>query len=176
MQHARTARAIASRAIKQKRQKIPRSCYTYATIAPVEALQTPPSQSTSEWPHTFGQPLPSTHPHLLQAGELTPGIQSSEYEARRRRLMSPLPAGAVVISCGARVQYMSQSILSALLYSVCCFSSSCIPAFSYKFRQATDFFYLTGFDEPDAAVVLRGLFSDSDAASFEFSACRKGFV
>ena len=25
---------------------------------------------------------------------------------------------------------------------------------SYKFRQASDFWYLTGFDEPDAAVVL----------------------
>lgn len=26
--------------------------------------------------------------------------------------------------------------------------------YSYKFRQASDFWYLTGFEEPDAAVIL----------------------
>ena len=26
---------------------------------------------------------------------------------------------------------------------------------SYKYRQASDFWYLTGFEEPDSAVVLR---------------------
>lgn len=143
MHHVKTVRTIAR---SVRRQKIPRPCYTYATVAPVEALQTPPSQSTSNWPHVYGQPLPSTHPHLLEAGELTPGIQSSEYEARRKKLMAPLPAGTVVISCGARMQYMSQSILLALFCCLCCTLSLRLPAFSYKFRQATDFFYLTGLD------------------------------
>jgi len=27
-------------------------------------------------------------------------------------------------------------------------------ALSYKYRQASDFWYLTGFEEPDSAVVL----------------------
>lgn len=29
-----------------------------------------------------------------------------------------------------------------------------MPICSYKFRQSSDFWYLTGFDEPDAAVIL----------------------
>lgn len=29
-----------------------------------------------------------------------------------------------------------------------------LPVFSYKFRQASDFWYLTGFEEPDSAVIL----------------------
>lgn len=59
----------------------------------------------------YGQPLPSTHPHLLRTGELTPGIQASEYEDRRRRLMDSVDDGAVVIIAGGRVKYMSNNIL-----------------------------------------------------------------
>jgi intermediate cleaving peptidase 55 len=32
--------------------------------------------------------------------------------------------------------------------------------YSYKFRQASDFWYLTGFQEPDAAVILGELGRD----------------
>ncbi|KAL7417248.1 peptidase M24 [Mrakia frigida] len=86
-------------------------------------------------PPRHGQPLPFTHSHLLQPGELVPGLQSTEFETRRRRLMERMEQGAVVISLGAKVVYSSQNIF-------------------YKFRQATDFMYLTGFNEPDSALVL----------------------
>lgn len=50
--------------------------------------------------------------------------------------MDRLPEGSVVVSVSAEVKYMSGQIF-------------------YKFRQASDFWYLTGFEEPDSAVILQ---------------------
>ncbi|KAF8451032.1 hypothetical protein L210DRAFT_3500241 [Boletus edulis BED1] len=85
-------------------------------------------------PSNYGQPLFHSHPHLLRPHELTPGIPVEEYEQRRRQLMENLPNDSVVVSVAAPIKYMSGT--------------------SYKFRQASDFWYLTGFEEPDAAVIL----------------------
>lgn len=105
-----------------------------------------------------GQPLPTTHPHLfpqrypLLAGadiirtdshghspiaqdELTPGIPSFEFEDRRKRLMDRLPEGSVVICLAGRTKMMSGNIF-------------------YRFRQESNFLYLCGFQEPDAALIL----------------------
>ncbi|KIK55353.1 hypothetical protein GYMLUDRAFT_231086 [Collybiopsis luxurians FD-317 M1] len=86
-------------------------------------------------PSVYGQPLFKSHPHLIKPNELTPGITSEEYEGRRRRLMNGLPDDSVVVSAAGSVKYMSGKIF-------------------YKFRQASDFWYLTGFEEPDSVVVL----------------------
>ncbi|KAI0029389.1 peptidase M24 [Vararia minispora EC-137] len=94
------------------------------------------SQSRVLKPSAYGQPTPQSHPHLIQSGEVTPGIPAHEYERRRRMLMDDLPEGSVVLSLSAPVKYMSD-------------------AWSYKYRQASDFWYLTGFEEPNSAVVLR---------------------
>lgn len=59
----------------------------------------------------YGQPLPSTHPHLLAAGELTIGITADEYEQRRKTLMDGLEEGAVVIVAGGKLKYLSGQIL-----------------------------------------------------------------
>ena len=40
----------------------------------------------------FGQPVHETHPHILAAGELTPGITAQEYADRRSALSSLLDA------------------------------------------------------------------------------------
>ncbi|KAK8865744.1 hypothetical protein IAR55_000891 [Kwoniella newhampshirensis] len=93
------------------------------------------SASSIAKPPKYGQPHPSTHPHLLKPGELTPGVPAEEYEQRRKKLMESLGEGARVICMGGTVRLMSQSIF-------------------YRFRQATDFYYLTGFHEPDATLVL----------------------
>lgn len=90
---------------------------------------------------TLNQTTRNTKPHPSSSRNhsyetATPRIPYAEYEERRRRLMDSLPDQALVVCCGARVQYMSQSIF-------------------YKFRQGTNFAYLTGFNEPDAAVVLQ---------------------
>ncbi|KZT13168.1 uncharacterized protein LAESUDRAFT_690390 [Laetiporus sulphureus 93-53] len=86
-------------------------------------------------PSKFGQPLHPSHPHLLKEGEITPGITAVEYEHRRRSLMESLPDGSLVLSFAGDVKYMSGR--------------------AYKYRQASDFWYLTGFEEPEAVLVLQ---------------------
>ncbi|PPQ68846.1 hypothetical protein CVT26_001680 [Gymnopilus dilepis] len=81
-------------------------------------------------PSDFGQPTFLSHPHLVQPHELTPGIPISDYEERRRNLMDLLPEKSLVVSVSSPIKYI------------------------YKYRQASDFWYLTGFEEPDSAVIL----------------------
>ncbi|KAL8948031.1 MAG: hypothetical protein Q9222_005747 [Ikaeria aurantiellina] len=83
----------------------------------------------------FGQPVHETHPHLLKPGELTPGILALEYAQRRSKLASKLPRNAVAILVAADVKYRSGAVF-------------------YDFQQDTDFFYLTGFNEPEAVAVI----------------------
>ncbi|KZT35568.1 peptidase M24 [Sistotremastrum suecicum HHB10207 ss-3] len=85
-------------------------------------------------PSLWGQPTYKSHPTLLRPNELTPGITSEEYERRRAALMNGLPDNSIVILVAGSVKYMSQR--------------------TYSFRQASDFWYLTGFQEPDTAVIL----------------------
>lgn len=128
-------------------------------------------------PTTYGQPLAPSHAHLIRTEEITPGIPQEEYDRRRRELVESLPDDSLVVCVAGQVKYMSgRESLSNIC--VCCSSSyvytssagrnivrrlitmsarCCIlilDASSYKFRQSSDFWYLTGFDEPDAAVIL----------------------
>jgi intermediate cleaving peptidase 55 len=81
--------------------------------------------------------------------------------------MDSLPSNSVVVLIAAPVKYMSGNIF-------------------YKYRQGSDFWYLTGFEEPDSAVVLeknassRGyrmtLFSNGkDSAKEKWDGPRTGF-
>ncbi|RPB01620.1 hypothetical protein L873DRAFT_636387 [Choiromyces venosus 120613-1] len=83
----------------------------------------------------FGQPSFETHPWLLKAGEVTPGISALEHATRRAKLASELPDGAVAIVPSSHVKYRSG------------------PVF-YPFHQNPDFLYLTGFLEPEALCVI----------------------
>ncbi|KAL8940848.1 MAG: hypothetical protein Q9216_002600 [Gyalolechia sp. 2 TL-2023] len=91
----------------------------------------------------FGQPLHETHPHLLKPGELTPGITALEYAQRRSRLASKLPKDGVAILAASELKYRSG------------------PVF-YEFHQDPDFFYLTGFNEPEAVAVIRRTATEGD--------------
>jgi intermediate cleaving peptidase 55 len=136
--------------------------HQYSSSAQVSDFQQA-SSSQSSTPlqrsnRRYGQPLPSTHPHLfphrlpLLGGadiepfdahgfpnvafdELTPGIPASEYEDRRRKLMDRLPEKSVVVVMAGRTKMMSGKIF-------------------YRFRQDSNFLYLTGFQEPDSALIL----------------------
>lgn len=90
----------------------------------------------------FGQPIHETHPHLLAAGELTPGITAQEYADRRSKLASLLPADSVVILPAAELKYRSGAVF-------------------FPFRQESNFLYLTGFSEPDSLGVIRTTSSPS---------------
>ncbi|EMD41148.1 hypothetical protein CERSUDRAFT_121692 [Gelatoporia subvermispora B] len=108
----------------------------------------PPRRELSLWadahhdvkPSPYGQPLYPSHPHLLKKDEITPGIPAAEYERRRRELIASLPANSVVLCLAGEIKYMSGQIF-------------------YKFRQRSDFWYLTGFEQPGAAVVLESALS-----------------
>lgn len=85
---------------------------------------------------SFGQPLHETHPHLLEAGEITPGISAQQYSDRRTKLAASLPDGGIAILFAADIKYRSGSVF-------------------YEFHQASNFFYLTGFNEPEATAVIQ---------------------
>ncbi|OAL53761.1 xaa-Pro aminopeptidase-like protein [Pyrenochaeta sp. DS3sAY3a] len=93
----------------------------------------------------FGQPLHETHPHLLKAGEVTPGISALEYYKRRSKLASELPANSIAILAASDLKYASGAVF-------------------YKFHQDPDFLYLTGFKEPDALAIIEKL--DDDEHTF----------
>lgn len=86
----------------------------------------------------IGQPSPSTHPHLLLPGELTPGIAAAEYAARRAALFARLPDDSLVVLPSAPELF---------------FSGTQIPVPS-AYRQHSDLFYLTGLAQPDCVAVL----------------------
>lgn len=116
------------------------SWYQRGSITGCRALSsTPKYHNTRTTVHagdlSFGQPLYETHPHLLQPGELTPGITAQEYSDRRTRLAQKLPKGAVAIVAAADFVQRTGS----------CF---------YEFHQDPDFLYLTGFNEPEALAVI----------------------
>ncbi|KAI6353732.1 hypothetical protein MCOR25_008903 [Pyricularia grisea] len=84
----------------------------------------------------FGQPVHETHPHLLKAGELTPGISAQEYYDRRQNLAALLPENGIAILVSAELRYRSGAVF-------------------FPFRQDSNFLYLTGFAEQDAVAVIR---------------------
>ncbi|EGF97535.1 X-Pro aminopeptidase [Melampsora larici-populina 98AG31] len=107
----------------------------YQSSSPVAVSSKVPSSETTSPREYFGQPLPFTHPHLLKSDETTIGITAREYADRRKKLMDKLEDGSVVILAGGRLQWMAHHVF-------------------YPFRQSSDFWYLTGFQEPDSCLVL----------------------
>ncbi|KAK5710605.1 aminopeptidase [Elasticomyces elasticus] len=89
----------------------------------------------------FGQPLHETHPHLLKAGDLTPGISAIEYHHRRAALTRKLPRNSVAILAASDVKYRSGAVF-------------------HEYHQEPNFFYLTGFTEPEAVAVIEKGSSD----------------
>ncbi|KAJ1910620.1 aminopeptidase [Tieghemiomyces parasiticus] len=94
-----------------------------------------PAPSVPGTTQAIGQPTPETHPHLMTTGEVTPGITAAEYALRRRKLLERLPAESIAVAFGHRLQYKATHVF-------------------YPFHQNSDFLYLTGFNEPDAILLL----------------------
>ncbi|TVY68773.1 Intermediate cleaving peptidase [Lachnellula suecica] len=91
----------------------------------------------------FGQPVHETHPHLLRAGEITPGITAQEYADRRAKLAASLPKDGIAILAASDTKYRSGAVF-------------------YEFHQEPNFLYLTGFNEPEAVAVIQKVGSGSD--------------
>ncbi|KAH8601186.1 putative Xaa-Pro aminopeptidase [Bisporella sp. PMI_857] len=84
----------------------------------------------------FGQPVHETHPHLLRAGEVTPGITAQEYADRRARLAASLSPNGIAVIASSNTKYRSGSVF-------------------YEFHQDSNFYYLTGFNEPESVAVIQ---------------------
>ncbi|KAJ9577543.1 hypothetical protein L9F63_005916 [Diploptera punctata] len=119
------------------------TCSTKPTI--IKAATT--SRQWDIKPKKQGQPTAATHPHLLQHGELLPGLKQEEFQERRYRLMENIhkhslrhdknPKQHLVVIPSTTKVYMTEKI-------------------PYVFRQNSDFLYLSGCLEPDSALVLTG--------------------
>lgn len=81
------------------------------------------------------------HGGFLTIYKVTPGFSAAEYEKRRYNLMKTLPEDSVVVCLGYGTRYMTNNIF-------------------YPFHQKTDFLYLCGFNEPNAALVLGNIKKD----------------
>ncbi|XP_037828800.1 xaa-Pro aminopeptidase 3 isoform X1 [Lucilia sericata] len=97
----------------------------------------------------FGQPVSATHPHLINDGELVAGVTLKEFQQRRTRLM-------LGIQKYARDHLQKNDLnkrnhLVVIPSSTKKYMSDKIP---YIFRQNSDFFYLTGCQEPDTILVM----------------------
>ncbi|XP_028310336.1 xaa-Pro aminopeptidase 3 [Gouania willdenowi] len=107
----------------------------------------------------LGQPSPFSHPHLIKHGEVTPGLTQTEYELRRHRLASLIEAQAERMGPSAS----SSTHLAIILSHPTRYMSNDIP---YPFHQNQDFLYLSGFLEPDSALVLYGKGRPDEAILF----------
>ncbi|KAK5584640.1 hypothetical protein RB653_006255 [Dictyostelium firmibasis] len=93
------------------------------------------SDKTLKKPLSIGQPTHETHPHLLKKNEITKGIPMEEFKERRDRLMRNFPIGFAIALFTPPEPMMSYDI-------------------PWEFRQNTNFNYLTGFNEPEAVLLL----------------------
>ena len=62
-------------------------------------------------------------------------MKQTEFERRRKQLMRMVGSGGIAILPAAPVRMRSRDV-------------------EYRYRQDSDFYYLTGFDEPEAVAVL----------------------
>ena len=74
-------------------------------------------------------------------------VTQAEYDQRRKTLIDQLPDNSAVILPAAEISYRNNDA-------------------DYAFRQNSDFFYLTGFPEPDAWLVLTPGHKDGDSHLF----------
>ncbi|XP_020627391.1 probable Xaa-Pro aminopeptidase 3 isoform X2 [Orbicella faveolata] len=95
---------------------------------------------------SIGQPTPDSHPHLMEEDEITPGITKKEYRDRRQRLLSLLAKTHFGESHDKHLVIIPSNPTK--------FMTTDVP---YPFRQNTDFLYLTGFQQPDAVLVLQSV-------------------
>uniref|UniRef100_A0A1I8Q9X7 Aminopeptidase P N-terminal domain-containing protein n=2 Tax=Stomoxys calcitrans TaxID=35570 RepID=A0A1I8Q9X7_STOCA len=96
----------------------------------------------------FGQPVYSTHPHMINKGDLVPGIQLDEFKQRRSRLLLGTQKYAAEHLKDRTTNRNHMIIIPSATKK---FMSEKIP---YFFRQNTDFYYLSGCLEPDTILVM----------------------
>ncbi|KAF4533239.1 hypothetical protein B566_EDAN005154 [Ephemera danica] len=88
-----------------------------------------------------GQPTVYSHPHILQEGELLPGIHIQEFRSRRQQLMEDI----------WQSNSLEQTHIVIIPAATQCYMTERIP---YPYRQNSDMLYLSGCMEPNCALVI----------------------
>ncbi|XP_065178896.1 xaa-Pro aminopeptidase 3-like [Sycon ciliatum] len=110
----------------------------------------------------FGQPLASSHPHILKQGDLSPGVTCDEYKQRRSRLVQRLTKAAP-----SHIQHHIVAMVSAKqLHSG--------PDVPYEFRQCADYRYLCGFLEAESVLLIEWSATDETCHTVIFAGSRSG--
>ncbi|CUM67689.1 uncharacterized protein PRCAT00005392001 [Priceomyces carsonii] len=115
------------------------------------------SRPMASVPFNMGQPTHETRPHYLpKPGNLTPGITALEYYNRRLKLADKLSEKSIVVLTSNQVQYSSGSVF-------------------YDFQQDNDFYYLTGWLEPNSVAIIEKVLSSrtDDSVVFHMLAPQK---
>lgn len=120
------------------------------------------SQHAQRTTRSYGQPTSETHPHLLRQGEVTPGIQQSEYQLRRQKLIESIHQ---LCSASKTHNTAVDNHLVVVPSATKTYMSDKIP---YPFRQNSDFLYLSGFQEADSVLVIHTSSDCKDARSIMF--------
>lgn len=102
------------------------------------------SLSRRQYSSSYGQPHPSSHPHLFGSGikdEVTPGFLASEFASRRSRLIEK-----VMAYCHSRQRFDPGlvNVSSHLIVIPSSRRSYMVEKIPYFFRQDSDFRYFTG--------------------------------
>lgn len=80
---------------------------------------------------------------MLNQFVVTPGITAQEYADRRARLAASLPENGIAILASSDTKYRSGAVF-------------------YEFHQESNFFYLTGFSEPESVTVIQKVGSSNE--------------
>lgn len=92
----------------------------------------------------LGQPASQTHPFLMGEGEVTPGINKSEFKQRRKNL----------VKLGVQSYKGFKSVKDHLFILPSASVTYMTGDIPYVFRQNSDFLYFCGFQEPDSILVI----------------------
>eukprot|EP01080_Neovahlkampfia_damariscottae_P001854 gene1854-995_t len=84
----------------------------------------------------LGQPTSLTHPHLIKTTEVSKGFTRNEFKSRLEKFIKSMKDNSVACIPSNMTTIMTNDI-------------------PYTFRQNSNFYYLTGFLEPDSMLVIQ---------------------
>lgn len=127
---------------------------SFRSFTSIQSGQTHPSGPVN--PVVFGQPIPLSHPHLLQPGMVNPGVYKEELVLRRHRLAEKIRSSAAAQKSPHQTSVMSghAHIPAHLVVIPAGQKQFMVDKIPFPFRQDTDFRYLTGCLEPDCVLVM----------------------
>lgn len=104
----------------------------------------------------IGQPAVWTHPHLFDPSkkdQVTPGLTKQEFEHRRANYVKNLTTYQMHYF-SAKMKNLTTQNPSFIAIIPSAMTSFLAPDVPHMFKQNSDFWYLTGFNEPNSVLVI----------------------